>query len=81
VNIYKQSLGLCHQVGKSLVSAKKFGSPQWPISLNDFRIRITREFEMELEKISYKTEALMGLIDDKARGRKSHATVPVKNNT
>ncbi len=36
---------------------------------------------MELEKISYKTEALMGLIDDKARGRKSHATVPVKNNT
>jgi hypothetical protein len=42
--------GLRHTSFKSLVSAKKFGYPQWPIAQYEFRIRITRRIRNRIRK-------------------------------
>ncbi len=42
--------GLHHPSLKSLVSAKKFGSPQWPIAQYEFQIWITRRIRNRIRK-------------------------------
>jgi phosphate-selective porin len=59
-----------HPSFKSLVFAKKCGTPQWPIAQNKFRIRILGEFETEFEKYRNKTGAQIGSIDENSQRRK-----------
>jgi hypothetical protein len=39
--IYNNNQGLYHPSFNSQASVKKFGSPQWPIAQDEFRMRIT----------------------------------------
>jgi hypothetical protein len=56
--INSTSKGL-HQLSfKSLVFAKKIGSPQWPIAQHEFRIRITRQIRNEDKNLTLGTVPL-----------------------
>jgi hypothetical protein len=64
---------------KSLVSAKKFGYPQWPTGQYKFQVQITRRILNRIrKKCSYiKQGPKWGRLVNKTRGQKSHATVPL----
>jgi hypothetical protein len=61
VRLKSSTLGLCHPCVKSLVSAKKIGSPHWPIVQNEFQIRIIGE-----KNLVYETGFQKGSVGDKS---------------